>query len=379
MRQRVAFSILLISLLLSACAPSAPAAGTRTPAPPSAVPTDATDDSQRVEPIPVHVGYGGKGSFFEIYFTDPANPASKQQTGGIEQALIASIDAARLSVDVAIYSFSLREVGNALLRARDRGVTVRVVMESDNRERSLPQALIEAGLPILGDRREGLMHDKFVVIDRAEVWTGSLNFTPSGVYEDNNNLAHIRSVKIAENYLAEFNEMYEDDLFGPDTRAATPNPVVTVEGTRVETFFSPDDGVAARVLELLQGARKSVHFLAYSFTADDLAEVLRAKHSEGLTIKGVMDGSQIASNKGTEFDPFRQAGIDVRKNGNKGLMHHKVIIIDRSIVITGSYNFTGSAEDRNDENLLIIFSPDIAKLYLDEFNRVFKAAQPASK
>lgn len=380
MPKHLTLSVLLITLLLAACAPSTSTpivgGGTSTPTPPI-VATDTPFGQQQIETIPVHVGYGGQGTFFEIYFTDPADPAAKQQTGGIEQALIASIDAARLSVDVAIYSFSLRELGNALLRARDRGVAVRVVMESDNRERSLPQTLIEAGIPILGDRREGLMHDKFVVIDRSEVWTGSMNFTNDGAYNDNNNLIHIRSVKVAENYLTEFEEMYTDDLFGTDTRPSTPNPSVTVDGIQVETYFSPDDGVASRILELLQGAQESVYFLAYSFTSDPIAQVLRDKHSAGLIVQGVMDNSQVDSNQGTEYDPFLQSGLDVRRDGNKGLMHHKVIIIDRSIVIAGSYNFTGSAEDRNDENVVIFFSPDIAEWFLTEFERVFDMAPPA--
>jgi phosphatidylserine/phosphatidylglycerophosphate/cardiolipin synthase-like enzyme len=65
----------------------------------------------------------------------------------------------------------------------------------------------------------------------------------------------------------------------------------------------------------------------------------------------------------------------VRRDGISGLMHHKVIIIDREIVITGSYNFTASAEDRNDENLVIIYNPFIAEWFLAEFERVFSAAE----
>jgi phosphatidylserine/phosphatidylglycerophosphate/cardiolipin synthase-like enzyme len=91
-------------------------------------------------------------------------------------------------------------------------------------------------------------------------------------------------------------------------------------------------------------------------------------------VKGVMDDSQIKSNQGTEFDAFIQAGLDVRRDGTSGLIHHKVMIIDRKIVITGSYNFTASAENTNDENLLIIYSPQIAELYLAEFARVFGQA-----
>ncbi len=385
MRTRLASLTLLFLLALASCAPTttaAPAPGSDltsvpvtgapstgfplTDFPVTAVPT--------FEPIPVHVGYGYQGPWFELYFTDPSNPASKQQSGGIEQAVIASIDSARLTLDAAIYSFSLREVANALLRARDRGVEVRVVMESDNRDKSVPQALIDAGIPILGDRREGLMHDKFIVIDRSEVWTGSMNYTVSGVYQDNNNLIHIRSVKIAENYETKFNDMYINDKFGPDAVADTPNPTVTIDGTEVETYFSPNGGVANRLVSLLSTAQESIYFLAYSFTSDDIGQSVRDRYKAGVTVKGVMDDSQITSNQGTEYDLFRQAGIDVRRGGMDGLMHQKVLIIDRQIVVTGSYNFSASAENTNDENLLIIHNPQIAELFLQEFDRVYAQA-----
>lgn len=366
-------AVLLTLLFAMACTSSA----TQTPGDDATgTPSGATETPGPViETLPVHVGYGARGPWFEIYFTDPTNSAASQESGGIETPLLAAIDAARLSVDAAIYSLSLRELGNALLRARDRGVQVRIVMESDNRDRTVPAALIEAGLPILGDRREGLMHDKFVVIDRSEVWTGSMNFTTTGAYTDNNNLVRILSVKVAENYTKEFEEMFVDDKFGSDIVPETPNPVVTLDGTRVEVYFSPDDGAAQPVRELLEGATESIYFLAYSFTADELAEAIRVRAAEGVTVAGVMEASQVQSNEGTEFDAFVQAGLDVRLDGNDGQMHHKVIIIDESIVVTGSYNFTASAENRNDENIVIFFSPEIAALYMEEFERVFAQAQ----
>jgi len=376
--KRILFSTLLVSFTLAACEPVTatnvpPKTITNTP-PSSVTELPVTQEPQAIEQIPVHVGYGYQGSWFEIYFTDPANPAAKQDSGGVEEAVIASIDSARLSIDAAFYSLSLRDVANALLRARDRGVAVRVVMESDNRDKSVPQALIEGGIPILGDRRDGLMHDKFIIIDRSEVWMGSMNFTVNGAYEDNNNLVHIRSVKVAENYLVEFDEMYTDDMFGPDSVATTPNPFLTVDGTDVETYFSPDDNIAARLLDVLSLAQESIFFLAYSFTSDDLGDLMRQKFEQGVTVQGVMEDAQIESNQGTEFDLFRQLDLDVRRDGNDGQMHHKLMIIDRSIVITGSYNFTASAEDRNDENLLIVYSAEIANLYLQEFQRVFGIA-----
>lgn len=325
--------------------------------------------------VPLPAGYGAHASWIDIYFTDPDSPLASQETGGPDTPLAASIDAARLTVDVAIYSLSLTSIRNALIHAHERGVQVRVVMESDNMDGSAPQALIDAGIPVLGDRREGLMHDKFVVIDRSEVWLGSMNYTFSGAYEDNNDLIHVRSDKMAEDYTKEFEEMFLDDKFGPDVVPETPNPDFNVDGTRVEVLFSPDDGVASRVYDILTEAEKSIYFLAFSFTSDDLGQIIRSQAKNGLDVAGVMDEGQIKSNIGTEYDPFKQAGLKVLADSNEGLMHHKTIIIDDQIVITGSYNFTNSAETRNDENLVVFYNPAIANFYMQEFNRIYDQAQ----
>lgn len=339
---------------------------------PSAEPTHQTGLTK----ISMQVGYGVRGPFYELYFTDPFNPAAWREEGGPDKPLTAAIDKARLSVDVAAYSVSLYSLQAALIRAHNRGVPVRMVMESDNMFDSVPQALMDAGIPIVGDQREGLMHDKFVIIDRSEVWMGSMNFTTSGTYADNNNLVRIHSTKVVEDYTVEFEEMFKDDFFGPDAIAQTPNPRVTVDSVPLEVYFSPDDHVARRIVELLRGAQHSIYFMAYSFTANDFGEIIRQKARDGLTISGVMDESQVKSNKGTEFTPFTEAGLPVYLDGNAdGLLHHKVFIIDEQIVITGSYNFSASAERTNDENVVIFFDSQIASQYLAEFRRVEAEAQ----
>ncbi|MBM3126144.1 MAG: DUF1669 domain-containing protein, partial [Chloroflexi bacterium] len=279
------------------------------------------------------------------------------------------------SVDLAAYSLSLNSVRNALLRAHDRGLQVRVVMESDNLDRSDVDLLVEGGIPILGDRREGLMHNKFVVIDNSEVWTGSMNFTDSGAYEDHNCLIRIRSVEMAENYAREFEEMFVEDQFGPQVIPDTPHPRVILDGIPIDVYFSPDDNVQAGILDLVNNAKESIYFLAFSFTADPIGEALRDRMREGIIVSGVMDSDQINSNVGTEFDPFQQAGVDVLRDQGEGQMHHKLMIIDEAIVIVGSYNFTNSAETRNDENLLVIYDEPIARRFMEEFERVYALSQ----
>ncbi|MCZ2127102.1 MAG: phospholipase D-like domain-containing protein [Anaerolineales bacterium] len=341
--------------------------------PPTANPADST--SLALTTIPLAVGYGVKNSWIEIYFTDPSNPLSSTKSGGIDAPLVAAIDSAKLSVDMAVYSLSLNSIRYALIRAHKRGVKVRLVMESDNMQRSDPQKIKEAGIPIIGDRRDGLMHDKFTVIDGAEVWAGGMNYTDSGTYEDNNVLIRIRSKKIADNYEKEFEEMFTDDKFGEDVLAETPYPVATVNGVEIETYFSPDDGVQDKLLNLINGAQSSIYFLAFSFTADKLGEAILHRADAGVKVAGVMDEDQIKSNVGTEFDAFNQRGLSVRIDGNPGQMHHKIMIIDREIVVVGSYNFTRSAEEKNDENLLVIHSPEIAEEFLKEFKRVYDRAK----
>ncbi len=314
-------------------------------------------------------------SWYSIAFTDPSAPNADTYRGGPDAAMAAAMKEARVSIDLATLEMNLWSVRDALIDAQRRGVRVRVVVESDNLEEDEVQDLVEAGIPVLGDRREGLMHNKFAVIDRMEVWTGSMNFTITDGYRNNNNLIRLRSAKIAEDYVTEFEEMFVDDLFGPDVRKATPYAEVKVDDTLVEVLFSPDDGVSRRLVELLAGAQESIQFLAFSFTSNDLADVLIERASAGVQVVGVMDAGQVESNTGGEFERFRKSGIEVYLDGNKDKMHHKIFIIDGKIVATGSYNFSASAETRNDENILILHSQDMARTYSDEFERIIQAAE----
>lgn len=342
---------ILLLLFLSACLPQAPLPGAPFPTP------------------------NQPDNWYSIYFTDPTGPAAETLRGGPDAALAQAIAAARVSVDLAIYDFDLWSLRDALLAAQRRGVSVRLVVESDNFDEPEIQELIDAGIPVLGDRREGLMHDKFAIIDRQEVWTGSMNFTVNGAYRNDNNLLRLRSTRLAADYLAEFEEMFVEDAFGPGSPANTPYPSLVVDGTRVEVYFSPEDDTAARLVELVADARESVYFLAYSFTADDLSTALLARAPAGVTISGVFEESQYRSNTGAEFERLLSGGLDVRLDGNPRNMHHKVLIIDQQIVVTGSYNFSASAAERNDENTLVIHNAGIAAAYLEEFQRIYAAAQ----
>jgi len=169
--------------------------------------------------------------------------------------------------------------------------------------------------------------------------------------------------------------MFVDDRFGPLSIADTPNAAVTIDGTRVETWFSPDDGVAARLVELIDDSQSRVDFLVFTFTSDALAEALLRATERGVTVRGVIELDQVEA-AGSDYARLRQAGIDVRQDTNPGTMHHKLLLIDEGVVATGSYNFTRSAEESNDENVIILYSPEAAAELEDEFAGIYQAATP---
>ena len=199
-----------------------------------------------------------------------------------------------------------------------------------------------------------------------------MNFTLNGAYRSDNNLIQVRSPQMAHNYLVEFEEMFLDHQFGSASPANTPNPILNVNGTQLDVSFSPDDGTIERLIELVQDAQDEILFMAFSFTDDDLAQIILDRASEGVAVTGVLDKSQALSNTSGEYAYFLENGIDVRLDGNQHGMHHKVIIIDRRIVVTGSYNFSNT---RNDENTLILHSSEIAESYVEEFDRFWEIAE----
>jgi phosphatidylserine/phosphatidylglycerophosphate/cardiolipin synthase-like enzyme len=328
---------------------------------------DLLDDTRIVESEPTGA--------MQVYFTDPQY-GDDTYAGGLDETLAAAIDQAQRTVDVAAYDFDLERVARALVRAEERGVQVRLVTDSDYEDELGPTLLQRARIPVVTDDRDPFMHNKFVIIDGREVWTGSWNLTDNGTYRNNNNVVKVQSEKLAANYTTEFEEMFEDRAFGASSPDPIPNPTIDLNGILVETFFESEGNVRARIIELINEAETSVRLMTFVFTDDDIASALIAQHRAGLQVSGVMEARNV-DGSGSDYDTMVRAGVDLLEDGNPYILHHKVIILDDEIVITGSYNFSASAAEKNDENVLIIHSPEIAATYLDEYERVVQQAEEA--
>jgi phosphatidylserine/phosphatidylglycerophosphate/cardiolipin synthase-like enzyme len=287
-------------------------------------------------------------------------------------------------VDVAAYDFDLESVGDALVAAQERGVRVRFVTDSDNVDERAVRQLIRAGIPVVEDDRGALMHNKFVMMDGEVVWTGSWNLTENGTYRNNNNAVRIVSTALAENYTAEFEEMFVDREFGPTSPSDTPHPELMVTyldtggSVQMENYFAPEDEVLDRILELVAGAEESIRFMAFSFTDDKLGEAMKQQSKAGIEVQGVFE-ERGSDTEYSEYGRMRRARppLDVLTDGNPYILHHKVIILDDKLVILGSFNFSENANESNDENVLIIYDADVAALYRAEFERMYQQAREA--
>ncbi|MBC8160644.1 MAG: phospholipase D family protein [Roseiflexaceae bacterium] len=190
-------------------------------------------------------------------------------------------------------------------------------------------------------------------------------------------MLRIASRQVAADYAREFQHMF-DGRFGTGKSSATPFPRVRVGGAQIEVYFSPEDGVAKHILQRLAAAKRSIHFMAFSYTSSATADAMVAQSRAGLLVQGVFE-SQNAGGTGSAFSRLRQGGVDVLEDGNCYILHHKVIVIDQQTVITGSYNFTNSAERDNDENLVIVDDPALARAYIEEFGLVYAQAQSPAR
>lgn len=251
-------------------------------------------------------------------------------------------------VSCALYSLNLYNTTAILEEKRA------IVFVDDS---TMPASYKEA-IPV---KLQGLMHDKFCVLDTGVVTTGSLNPTFQNNYQDNNNLFIISSPYLSKNYQAEI-----ESLEGKEV--STPYPRVMHDGFLIENYFCPRDACESHILDALGQAKSSVRFMTYTFTSNPIENELISLHKGGVAVEGVLEKFQSA-NKDT-YTSLRYAGIGVLWDGNPKLMHHKVFIIDNSTVVFGSFNPTEAANTINRENVLIVHNPEIAAKFLDEYEYV---------
>ncbi|NPA28148.1 MAG: hypothetical protein GXN91_03770, partial [Epsilonproteobacteria bacterium] len=284
--------------------------------------------------------------------------------GGVDVEIIKDINNSKESLYVAMYDFTNKNIKQALIDAHNRGVEVKVVTDDTTIDDDVYVELIESGIEVIDDANSSkLMHNKFLVVDNEILWSGSGNYTVYAFYRNYENYVRVKSKEIAAIYKKEFDYLYthnNSDYDGGEVK-------------NIEIYFSPDSDFEEKIVELIKESNKSIEFLAFAFTNYKIAYALVGAKERGVEVKGVMDESQNEFQTYSVYDDLKEEGIDVKLSDRK--LHSKVFIFDDKIVITGSYNFTKSANDENNENSLVIYDSNISKAYIDNFNFIYQRAQ----
>jgi phosphatidylserine/phosphatidylglycerophosphate/cardiolipin synthase-like enzyme len=343
--------------------------------PPSAGPTVPADQTQS-QP-------GGLPNWLKVDFTNPNPPDNV--SNGIDKTVVDAVNQAQKAIDVTSFDLNLPSFVNALVAASQRGVQVRVVYDGANGSQKLEAAraggkefdaialMKKAKIGLVdGGRSSGLMHDKIIIIDGKVLFMGSWNMSYNDTFRNNNNRLEITAPEIIANYQGKFNELFVDKRFGTHATVGAQTPQMNVDGIQVENYFSPPDKVMDKIIAYVNAAQKSIRFIAFTYTDKDLAAAMVSRFNAGVDVAGVIENR--GASQGA-LVPLVCGKVPAKVDGNKYTMHHKVIVIDGSIVITGSFNFTLSADNENDDNIIVIHDPAVAKLYLDEFDRVNSLAQ----
>ena len=308
----------------------------------------------------------------------------------MNDTVAAWIMSAQYTLDVAAYNLNDQTVEAAVNAAAANGVQIRWIYEGGNANVGLNNL---DGAVVTHPRTDGEgsgMHNKFIIGDAdypssSFVLTGSTNLTTGQLVSDLNNVIVFEDQSLARAYELEFEEMWGSDgmqpdaansKFGPDKTWNTPVDFV-IGGSHVELYFSPTDGTNAKILKEIETANADLEFALLALTRDDLGDAIVAlNQSFFVSPVGVIEQ---VNTTGSEFDNLISNGVQVYHHDVSGDCHHKYCIIDHSepgtdpLVITGSHNWSSSAESVNDENTVIVHDARVANLYHQEFRGILNA------
>lgn len=342
-----------------------------------------------------------------VYFNHPVNTSvaqyqTAQNLGNtLDDKLITYINACQSTLDIAIYNSDSpgNSVGiaGAINSAYSRGVQVRVIYDGSTSSNMIP--LLNSSIPRLPSPTSssyGIMHNKFVVFDANSsdpnlpwVWTGSTNWTVAQIDgPDKNNAIAIQDQALAQAYKTEFEEMWGSAGINPDTVNSKFGPYKTnntphsfvIGGKVVNNYFSPSDGANAQIINVINSANNDVEIASMLITRDDVRDAIINKYNSGIqVVQAVFDSQNPTGNDIPTLQGTIGSNKIVQYTGS-GIMHHKFVLVDNfnstsdPTVLTGSHNWSNSAETKNDENILIIHDKVVADQYYQAFSYLYGQA-----
>lgn len=316
----------------------------------------------------------------------------------IKSIIINYINQSQSNISISAYSFDDPDITSALINANNRGVKIRIIVDSDYWNTKLDLLDSLENINVFNDlKSKGFKqnprqhHSKFLVIDydtssspvNNTVITGSFNFTQSASLFQYNNIVVVKNnIDIANIYIQEFNEEWGSSGFNFNPlesrmgkQKKDPPPYLhSTENIEVYFSYSDRNKIKDRMIQLISEA-SNIFFCIYSFSTNSELFNIIYELTDTRDVYGVFDWGH-AFGQYSAFRYFQSKKPDnfVLDQEYK-ILHNKYMILNyyeddpsKAIVITGSYNFSKNAEENNEENIIVIKNnPTIARRYIKDF------------
>jgi phosphatidylserine/phosphatidylglycerophosphate/cardiolipin synthase-like enzyme len=307
---------------------------------------------------------------------------------------IDALNASQKSIDIVMYSIYLKEMPEAIIKARDRGVKVRMIIDQFHvypRMSDQIKQLIEAGIEIRtlrGTRDYGVMHNKIGIFDNKMLTTGSYNWTFSATFYNHENMLLTQNPIYVKGFKRYWDWMWEQSntlaqgeqskfpvgYFGspPEDK----NPVMKFNGLTIPAYiFSPGGQSEERLAAIIGAAKKTVDAVTFTFSSKILADAVIAAKDRGVKVRFMTDSGLGKTSWAAKL--IFENGVEMRwRKGRttKGAMHNKYVILDGKLLQTGSFNWSVNGNINSFENMIFINDAQAVKDYQSMFDGFYAEA-----
>lgn len=312
-----------------------------------------------------------------LYFSDFINqkrPNSNCDTK-MCKTVLSSINNASSTIDIAMFGYeNVFKLESAIINAQNkRHVKVRIVYDLNSKNESYYIDTLKLVSKIkytkpdnINESNDKLMHNKFIIIDKKEVITGSTNFTDSCINGFNSNiLVKIKNKNVANAYSSEFEQMFNGTFH--NKKQLNNFESIKLKSFNLNIYFSPKyDVIKNKIIPIVENSKKNIYIPIFYLTHKDLINALIEAKKRNVEIFIIMDATS-ANHRSSKVDILRSNKIKVKVENMAGKMHTKAMVVDEKYVILGSMNFSLAGVSKNDENILIFENKEIAKDVINYF------------
>jgi len=274
----------------------------------------------------------------------------------IKEQTLSMIENTHATLDICVYSISDKQIINALEKKGKEGVQVRIC--TDN---AYPLKI--DNVEIVYDS-QGLMHNKYMISDSKTVWFGSTNLTSTSLEKHENNIIISDDNALINAFQNHFEQTFSG-LFKTQRKGVGSSVV----------RFSPEEDCFEFLLDELSLAKKTVYIAMFAFSDNRIAHYLKVLSSKGVRVFILVDKDWNLSSIYSDIEDMARY-TSLQLDVSEDLLHEKFIIIDEKVLLTGSYNYTASAQIRNDEYIFKTKNSRTVRRFNDHFLTLWAASNP---